>query len=134
MLEQDDRLLCSDGAMASLRLLSVVAIVGFAVGVPLTFAAVLRRAAGLKQQFPEEDENILMLRSIIDVNLPKFLQPDVPLFNGIASDLFPGVELPKADYDMMHECCLEYCAEANLQLTEKFFIKVTQRDETIVVT
>ena len=96
--------------------------------------AVLRRAAGLKQQFPEEDENILMLRSIIDVNLPKFLQPDVPLFNGIASDLFPGVELPKADYDMMHECCLEYCAEANLQLTEKFFIKVTQLYETIVVT
>ena len=95
--------------------------------------AVLRRAAGLKQQFPEEDENILMLRSIIDVNLPKFLQPDVPLFNGIASDLFPGVELPKADYDMMHECCQEYCAEANLQLTEKFFIKVTQLYEMIIV-
>ena len=45
VLEQDDRLLCSDGAMASLRWLSAVAIVGFAVGVPLTFAVVLRRAA-----------------------------------------------------------------------------------------
>ena len=34
-----------DMAMASLRWLSAVAIVGFAVGVPLTFAAVLRHAA-----------------------------------------------------------------------------------------
>ena len=45
VLEQDDRLLCSAGVMASLRWLSAVAIVCFALGVPLTFAVVLRRAA-----------------------------------------------------------------------------------------
>ena len=95
--------------------------------------SVLRAAGEIKQKFPEEKEDILMLRSLKDVNEPKFLQQDIPLFNNILSDLFPGVELPAQDYELMDRALCDTAEELNLQTTEVFMTKIHQLYEMILV-
>ena len=95
--------------------------------------SVLRAAGAVKLKFPNEDESVLMLISLKDVNLPKFLAPDIPLFNNILSDLFPGVVLPEPDYDHMRASVMKECAKANLQPTPVFMEKLFQLYEMILV-
>ncbi|DBB17910.1 TPA: hypothetical protein ACH3X3_002922 [Trebouxia sp. C0006] len=95
--------------------------------------SVLRAAGNLKRAFPDSGEDVLMLRAINDVNLPKFLDQDVPLFNGILSDLFPGVDLPSVDYDNLRAAIQNNCAKQGLQPLEAFIGKIIQLYEMIVV-
>ena len=74
--------------------------------------SILVACGNLRQQLGDDlewKEEMIVLRSINDVNLAKFLVEDLPLFRGITSDLFPGVTLPTANYGALPGCLQATC-------------------------
>ena len=43
---------------------------------------------------------MIVMRAINDMNIPKFVSEDVPLFNSLFNDLFPNIELQEASNDV----------------------------------
>jgi len=76
--------------------------------------SVINAAGQLKSSYPDMNEDQLLLRALRDVNVPKFLRDDLPLFENIILDLFPGVERPTQEYGSLLESIDNVCKETNL--------------------
>ena len=96
-------------------------------------SAVINASGLLKFDNMDMNEDQLILRAIRDVNAPKFLKDDLPLFENIIKDLFPKVERPKVDYGSLHDAILKSCDFYKLQSTQKFLDKVIQLYDTMQV-
>lgn len=60
--------------------------------------SVLNMAGHLKRTSGDLSENLVLMRALRDMNLPKFIFDDVPLFLGLIADLFPELDCPRVHY------------------------------------
>jgi len=65
--------------------------------------SVLVMAGSLKRGSPDMPEDLVLMRALRDMNLPKFVFDDVPLFLGLIGDLFPGMDCPRVRYDDLND-------------------------------
>ena len=65
--------------------------------------AVLVMAGELKRGSPDLNEDVVLMRALRDMNLPKFVFEDVPLFLGLIGDLFPGLDCPRVRYPKFND-------------------------------
>ncbi|XP_032892704.1 dynein heavy chain 1, axonemal [Amblyraja radiata] len=94
---------------------------------------VISAAGNLKRENPYMDEELICLRAIRDVNVPKFLQDDLKLFNGIVSDLFPKIKEEAIDYGILEQSIRRTCGKKSLKDVNGFVTKCIQLFETTVV-
>ena len=86
--------------------------------------SVINAAGLLKMATPDMNEDQLLLRALRDVNVPKFLKDDLPLFENIIQDLFPGVKKPEIDYGNLMVQIKKSCGDHKLQAATSFLDKV----------
>jgi dynein heavy chain len=86
--------------------------------------SVLVMAGALRRQDSSGAENIVLIRAMRDSNVPKFLEHDLPLFDGIVDDLFPGVDVPFIDYGRLQVAIEHQLRLARLQTPPKYVKKI----------
>lgn len=65
--------------------------------------SVLVMAGAFKRGDPNMSEQLVLMRALRDMNLPKFIFEDVPLFLGLINDLFPGMDCPRVRYPQFND-------------------------------
>ncbi|KAL8578353.1 Dynein heavy chain 2, axonemal [Nucella lapillus] len=92
--------------------------------------SVLRYAGRKKRSNPQMSDEEILLLSMKDMNIAKLTSVDLPLFNAIMSDLFPGVETPLVDYTKLKSAIEKELRAHSMQVNTNAVTKVIQLYET----
>ncbi|XP_074979886.1 dynein axonemal heavy chain 2 isoform X4 [Caretta caretta] len=92
--------------------------------------SLLRYAGKKRRGHPDITDEEILLMAMKDMNIAKLASVDVPLFNGIIQDLFPGIESPVIDYGKLKEAIEQELKGMGLQVTPFTITKVIQLYET----
>ena len=95
--------------------------------------SVLIMAGSLKRSAPDLSEEVVLIRSLRDSNLPKFLSQDVGLFRGILQDLFPGVSVPDPEFGDFVKTMKDIMNERSLEIVDSFIVRIIQLYETMKI-
>ena len=94
--------------------------------------SVLVMAGALKRGSPDLDEDVVLMRALRDMNLPKFVFEDAPLFLGLIGDLFPGLDCPRVRYPNFNDAVEEVLRDSDFMLIPDQVDKVVQLYETML--
>ncbi|XP_009299843.1 dynein axonemal heavy chain 10 [Danio rerio] len=94
--------------------------------------SVLVMAGELKRGSPNLSEDVVLMRALRDMNLPKFVFEDVPLFLGLISDLFPGLDCPRVRYPSFNDAVEAILEENRYIMMPSQVDKVVQMYETMM--
>ncbi|KAJ3101998.1 Dynein heavy chain 6, axonemal [Phlyctochytrium planicorne] len=95
--------------------------------------SVLIMAGALKRANPDITEEVVLIRSLRDSNVPKFLSEDVSLFRGILSDLFPGIVVAEKDHEVLSFAIKDVMNERKFEIVPTFVSRVCQLYETMKI-
>lgn len=56
-------------------------------------------AGSLKREAADMAEELTLMRALRDMNMPKFVFEDVPLFMGLIKDLFPNMDIKRKPFE-----------------------------------
>ncbi|XP_051175007.1 dynein axonemal heavy chain 10 [Leptopilina boulardi] len=94
--------------------------------------SVLNMAGNLKRTSGNLPENVVLMRALRDMNLPKFIFDDVPLFLGLIKDLFPGLDCPRVRYPDFNDAVEEVLEKNGYIILSDQVDKVVQMYEVMM--
>jgi dynein heavy chain len=91
------------------------------------------KSAGKDENVERQMESRLCIRALFDVNLPKFTENDIPLFESITSDLFGPIQPPETDYSLLIETIKIKCDSRKVMPEPVILKKCIELYETLLV-